>query len=344
MDFSNVKAITIPEGSVKQITDSQGNILWKKEESGWITGTYTKTFAATTSSVAITGFTDYEIKQALATSLGVNYSNIEITSREISVNIQNAQTSGSNTYYRLGLGTARRYLRYINRGTVPLNTTSSITFDTTSVIDDYIKVFYGTSNSTTTSSSYLYMKYTGTQTIVVSYRYNPNLSNLTFNLNLTTNSSDIFNYTTYTSGSYSYKRIHIPTDAQMLTYIYDNYGIDSSRIKIKEYKVVVGYSASGGSSTASYAPILTSSTISGSSVTPNVTYEYLHGSSLSGGNGIRYNTVTIDKSNITVSYLYGYYSVSSVTNWYNMNNNTIVQILTSGTDARTRIEVSIAYE
>lgn len=28
MDFSQVKAITIPEGSVKQITDSQGNVLW----------------------------------------------------------------------------------------------------------------------------------------------------------------------------------------------------------------------------------------------------------------------------------------------------------------------------
>lgn len=29
INFSQVKAITIPEGSVKKITDSQGNILWK---------------------------------------------------------------------------------------------------------------------------------------------------------------------------------------------------------------------------------------------------------------------------------------------------------------------------
>lgn len=29
MDFLNVKAITIPEGNVKQITDSDNNILWK---------------------------------------------------------------------------------------------------------------------------------------------------------------------------------------------------------------------------------------------------------------------------------------------------------------------------
>ena len=29
IDFSQVKTITIPEGSVKKITDSNGNILWK---------------------------------------------------------------------------------------------------------------------------------------------------------------------------------------------------------------------------------------------------------------------------------------------------------------------------
>lgn len=32
LDFSQIKAISIPEGSVKQIADSQGNILWKKEK------------------------------------------------------------------------------------------------------------------------------------------------------------------------------------------------------------------------------------------------------------------------------------------------------------------------
>lgn len=31
MDFSQIKAITIPEGSVKKITDSQGHVLWKKQ-------------------------------------------------------------------------------------------------------------------------------------------------------------------------------------------------------------------------------------------------------------------------------------------------------------------------
>ena len=35
IDFSQVKTITIPEGSVKKITDSSGNTLW--QGSGWHT-------------------------------------------------------------------------------------------------------------------------------------------------------------------------------------------------------------------------------------------------------------------------------------------------------------------
>lgn len=35
IDFSQVKAITIPEGSVTKITDSDGNILW--QGAGWHT-------------------------------------------------------------------------------------------------------------------------------------------------------------------------------------------------------------------------------------------------------------------------------------------------------------------
>lgn len=37
IDFSQVKAITIPEGSVTKITDSTGNILWKENLVGWHT-------------------------------------------------------------------------------------------------------------------------------------------------------------------------------------------------------------------------------------------------------------------------------------------------------------------
>ena len=37
INFSQVKAITIPEGSVKKITDSNGNILWKENLVGWHT-------------------------------------------------------------------------------------------------------------------------------------------------------------------------------------------------------------------------------------------------------------------------------------------------------------------
>lgn len=35
IDFSQVKTITIPEGSVKKITDSNGNTLWQGV--GWHT-------------------------------------------------------------------------------------------------------------------------------------------------------------------------------------------------------------------------------------------------------------------------------------------------------------------
>lgn len=37
IDFSQVKTITIPEGSVKKITDSAGNILWKEKSAEWHT-------------------------------------------------------------------------------------------------------------------------------------------------------------------------------------------------------------------------------------------------------------------------------------------------------------------
>ena len=37
IDFSQVKTITIPEGSVKKITDSNGVVLWKEQSAGWHT-------------------------------------------------------------------------------------------------------------------------------------------------------------------------------------------------------------------------------------------------------------------------------------------------------------------
>ena len=37
INFSQVKTITIPEGSVKKITDSNGNILWKAQTAEWRT-------------------------------------------------------------------------------------------------------------------------------------------------------------------------------------------------------------------------------------------------------------------------------------------------------------------
>ena len=37
IDFSQVKTITIPEGSVKKITDSNGVVLWQGESGSWQT-------------------------------------------------------------------------------------------------------------------------------------------------------------------------------------------------------------------------------------------------------------------------------------------------------------------
>lgn len=37
IDFSQVKTITIPEGSVNKITDSNGNIIWKEQSAEWHT-------------------------------------------------------------------------------------------------------------------------------------------------------------------------------------------------------------------------------------------------------------------------------------------------------------------
>lgn len=37
IDFSQVKTITIPEGSVKKITDSTGAVLWQGESGSWHT-------------------------------------------------------------------------------------------------------------------------------------------------------------------------------------------------------------------------------------------------------------------------------------------------------------------
>ena len=46
IDFSKVKTITIPEGSVKKITDSTGAVIWKENLVGWHTvfeGSFSKT-------------------------------------------------------------------------------------------------------------------------------------------------------------------------------------------------------------------------------------------------------------------------------------------------------------
>ena len=47
IDFSKVKTITIPEGSVKKITDSTGSVLWKEEPLVLYEGYYLTSNSAT---------------------------------------------------------------------------------------------------------------------------------------------------------------------------------------------------------------------------------------------------------------------------------------------------------
>ena len=56
MNFSQVKAITIPEGSVKSITDSLGRILWKKASSSIVLweGDWSVSNSSTSSDLALT--------------------------------------------------------------------------------------------------------------------------------------------------------------------------------------------------------------------------------------------------------------------------------------------------
>lgn len=60
IDFSKVKKITIPEGSVKKITDSTGAVLWKEKTAEWHTiwegNKRIKTYADDTISGAVSNF------------------------------------------------------------------------------------------------------------------------------------------------------------------------------------------------------------------------------------------------------------------------------------------------
>ena len=53
IDFSQVKTITIPEGSVTKITDSTGNILWKKGPSWHTIWEGSKTLKNSTSNIEV---------------------------------------------------------------------------------------------------------------------------------------------------------------------------------------------------------------------------------------------------------------------------------------------------
>ena len=111
MDFSQVKAITIPEGSVKQITDSHGNVLWKKPED-YITGSFT--FTLTRSSYSVVDIlSDSEAVDMLALLNATLSSNIEITSRSVRTSIH--KSASGTRYYRVSNGASTDVSVYVTQ-------------------------------------------------------------------------------------------------------------------------------------------------------------------------------------------------------------------------------------
>ena len=75
IDFSQVKTITIPEGSVKKITDSTGNILWQGggQSEGWHTIWEGSKTCSLTKSGTNTPVVSGEIPSLVHTAYGTGY-------------------------------------------------------------------------------------------------------------------------------------------------------------------------------------------------------------------------------------------------------------------------------
>ena len=131
IDFSQVKTITIPEGSVKKITDSTGNILWKKGPSWHTVWEGNQKF----------GYGGQESSLVLAT---VPYSE----SLKIRITFSDLSTNGGS---------------YDKNKYVPSNKISPVTYDKfSSNITILVSAYTRNSNSFTEYTSYLrYNKTTG---------------------------------------------------------------------------------------------------------------------------------------------------------------------------------------
>ena len=118
MNFANVKAITIPEGNVKQITDGQGNVLWKKKElnlkitsitdpspgSSSITGDRSATLSRSANSSQGTFtvyFKDYDVGKGAGIRVfgTIQFAGVYNGGSAAYVNI-----AGKSTYYQSGTG------------------------------------------------------------------------------------------------------------------------------------------------------------------------------------------------------------------------------------------------
>ena len=112
MDFSQVKAITIPAGSVKSITDSQGRVLWKTYEFTASGGSSASNYKLAKNTAASTSNTTHTI----LTNIPSGVTSIRITA--------------TGTFVSSGAG-ADQTSYYVKKGTTKTSVTVSSSSNTT---------------------------------------------------------------------------------------------------------------------------------------------------------------------------------------------------------------------
>lgn len=166
IDFSQVKTITIPEGSVKKITDSNGVVLWKAQTEGWHTlweGSKTITAKGTT----VSGISDNFCQTSASTG---NSPQIRITYTTLS-----------------GQAASPSVIEYFNNSTSTTpNTTTKPSSPVTITLDSADTVYAlgvcSQTNYVGTSSVFLVKTNNGTSSCYLSLKYkitgSPSVSNI----------------------------------------------------------------------------------------------------------------------------------------------------------------------
>lgn len=151
LDFSKIKAITIPEGSVKKITDSQGNVLWEKpQQAQWHTiwegsrdiGVYNGTargagtnFAQCANDTGYTPLIRITFSNLTATSndnVNANYTINNVGSKSKPYSPQEMTLKGYTSYTVFGVSATNKYFYNSCSGKITAKKDTSnnrITFD-----------------------------------------------------------------------------------------------------------------------------------------------------------------------------------------------------------------------